>query len=306
MTRRVDAGLFIRDRDRGVTELIAPDSLYGDPGVSGDGRFVSYLAANGAVQVLDRRDGMTEEVTPSAANGAALSESGRWVAFSSTAALVADDTNATADLYLFDRLLRRFERVSVPQAGGEADGPTYGWATQISATGRYVLFRSSATNLVNNDTNGFVDDVFLRDRWKGTTELISANVSGGSGNDYSWPKDISADGRIVVFHSLATDVVPGSAGGFFRDRWTGRTFAIKGFSPDSVDATGLIAAGRDSTGGIAILNRLTGAITRVSVPRKWRTRLIVLVQRHHQRQRRIRNVLLGRQQPRTQRLQQAR
>ncbi len=247
---------------------------------------------------------MTEEVTPSAANGAALSESGRWVAFSSTAALVTDDTNATADLYLFDRLLRRFERVSVPQAGGEADGPTYGSATLMSATGRYVLFRSSATNLVNNDTNGFVDDVFLRDRWKGTTELISANVSGGSGNDYSWPKDISADGRIVVFHG-SPQTWCRAPRGFSRSLAEGRTFAIKGFSPDSVDATGLIAAGRDSTGGIVLQPAHRSDHTGLCAAKRG-ARLIVRVRRHHQRQRRLRNVLLGRQQPRTQRLQQAR
>jgi hypothetical protein len=48
-------------------------------------------------------------------------------------------------------------RASTGAAAGDGNWPT------ISATGRYVTFWSSATNVVPNDTNG-VDDVFLRDR----------------------------------------------------------------------------------------------------------------------------------------------
>ena len=42
----------------------------------------------------------------------------------------------------------------------------------LSRTGRYVAFRSSATNLVRGDANG-VEDVFVRDRLAGGTRRVS-------------------------------------------------------------------------------------------------------------------------------------
>ena len=48
-----------------------------------------------------------------------------------------------------------------PRAGVEANGPS--GPPSISGNGRYVVFASTATNLVAGDTNG-VADIFLRDR----------------------------------------------------------------------------------------------------------------------------------------------
>jgi hypothetical protein len=39
--------------------------------------------------------------------------------------------------------------------------------------------------LVSGDANGFYD-VFLRDRWKGTTKLVSVGLGGAIGNDISF------------------------------------------------------------------------------------------------------------------------
>ncbi len=58
------------------------------------------------------------------------------------------------------------ERVSVRSDEGQANGLSIG--AYVSATGRYILFESDATNLVAGDTNGR-RDVFLRDRQLGTT-----------------------------------------------------------------------------------------------------------------------------------------
>ena len=52
--------------------------------------------------------------------------------------------------------------------------------SQQSADGRYVVFRSSATNLVSGvrDVNGFNSDIFRRDRLTGKTELVSVSRLG--------------------------------------------------------------------------------------------------------------------------------
>ena len=86
-------------------------------------------------------------------------------------------------------------------------------AASISADGRFVAFASDATNLVSGDTNGAAD-VFVRDRQAGTTERVSVDSAGNqaSGGDSLRPA-ISADGRFVVFHSDATNLVGSDTNG---------------------------------------------------------------------------------------------
>lgn len=78
----------------------------------------------------------------------------------------------------------------------------------LSADGRYVVFVSEASNLVDHDTNG-LRDCFMRDRLTGETSRISVASDGTQGNgavtDHCF---ISPDGRYVAFSSFATNLVP--------------------------------------------------------------------------------------------------
>jgi len=126
-----------------------------------------------------------------------ISGDGRFVLFASDATnLVAGDTNKVADLFVRDRGYGMTTRVNVSGTGGQADN--YAADAKITPSGRYVVFRSPATNLVPGDTNG-AQDVFLRDRFTGTTERVSVDSAGaqlpGGGDSPS----ISADGRYVTF-----------------------------------------------------------------------------------------------------------
>ena len=86
--------------------------------------------------------------------------------------------------------------------------------------GRYVAFRSDATNLVAGDTNGRTD-VFVRDRSTGKTTRESKGPS-GQGNGNSGVASISQDGRFVAFEFGADNLVPNDFNGtqdiFIRDR----------------------------------------------------------------------------------------
>jgi len=97
------------------------------------------------------------------------------------------------------------ERISVPVVGPEANH--YSDLPSLSYDGRYVSFSSLASNLVPGDTNG-VGDVFVFDRQTGVTERISLNSAGVQANNHSGYNAISADGRMVVFGSLATNLDP--------------------------------------------------------------------------------------------------
>jgi Tol biopolymer transport system component len=131
-----------------------------------------------------------------------------------------------------------------------SDGPS-GFPS-ISADGQYVVFQSSASNLVPGDTNG-QPDIFVRDRAAGTTERVSVGSGEEQGNgpsfDYYAHGQISADGRFVVFDSLASNLVPQSRSAhsnvFLRDRLSGTTRLI------SQAATGEEADGDSSASEIS-------------------------------------------------------
>ena len=154
-----------------------------------------------------------------------ISDDGRYVAFSSDASdLVAGDTNSVRDIFVRDRVTGTIERVSIATGGGEANASSD--FPCISGDGRFVAFKSSASNLVAGDTNG-AEDVFVHDRQAGTTERVSVAADGSEANGASDWLSISADGRYVAFSSVASNLVVGDTNAredvFVRDRQSATT-----------------------------------------------------------------------------------
>jgi Tol biopolymer transport system component len=122
-------------------------------------------------------------------------------------------------------------RVSVDSSGNQAVGSDFlpTGSPAISADGRYVAFRSAASNLVANDTNG-QEDVFLRDTANGATTLISVGHDVPQANGDSRDPAISADGRYVAFRSAANNLVTSDGNAaddiFLRDTQTDTTTII--------------------------------------------------------------------------------
>jgi len=152
--------------------------------------------------------------------------------------LVPGDTNGTFDIFVHDRQSGTTERINVDSNGNQGNNGAF--SSALSADGRYVAFRSQASNLVPGDTNGF-EDVFVRDRQNGTTERVSVDSNGNQGNFFSlfqFPA-ISADGRFVIFISYASNLVPGDANDtwdvFLHDRQNSTTIRV------NVDSNGVEA-----------------------------------------------------------------
>jgi hypothetical protein len=99
-----------------------------------------------------------------------ISADGRYVAFLSSAMNLADsDTNGVTDVFVRDTCAGAStgctpstQRVSVATGGAQANGASTSAA--VSATGRYVLFQSAATNLAPGSSSG---GIFLRDTCAG-------------------------------------------------------------------------------------------------------------------------------------------
>jgi len=162
-----------------------------------------------------------------------ISADGRFVAFESSASnIVPGDTNGNTDIFVRDRLTNTTTRVSVDSAGNQANSASE--TPSLSGDGRFVAFKSFASNLVPGDTNS-ESDIFVRDRLTNTTTRVSVDSAGNQRNIGSESPSISADGRFVAFnlYSLNLDVGATFAQDIFvRDRLTNTTTNV------SVDSAG--------------------------------------------------------------------
>jgi len=112
--------------------------------------------------------------------------------------LARSNTHAASDITL--------QLVSISMDGGNnADDGSH--APAISASGRYVVFLSEASNLVLDDDNGLLD-VFVHDVWARTTTLVSQNYESGPTNGEPSRPSISANGDYIVYSSDASNIVP--------------------------------------------------------------------------------------------------
>ncbi len=220
--------------------------------------------------------------------GGSISANGRFVVFESSATnLVANDTNGVADIFIRDRSKGTTRRISVSSTEVQTDG--FSRRAVISPDGRFVLFASSATNLVGNDTNA-AEDIFVRDRSKGTTRRVSIGNGEQQGNSWSYGHSLSPDGRFVAFASGSTNLVSGDTNAasdiFVRDRRAGTTRrvnvnagGIEGNGPSdspwisadgrlvsfSSSATNLVAGDSNGVGDVFVRNRETGRTRRGSI-----------------------------------------
>ncbi|MEO6391674.1 MAG: FG-GAP-like repeat-containing protein, partial [Pyrinomonadaceae bacterium] len=97
----------------------------------------------------------------------------------------------------------------VSRAPNGDNGNALSKTDSVSADGRYVVFESNATNLVNGvtDANGFTD-IFIRDTQTNVVRYVSLADATHAGNNVSFDPKISANGKYVVFTSESTNLTP--------------------------------------------------------------------------------------------------
>lgn len=194
--------------------------------ISPDGRWVVFSSAasnlvpqddNAAwdVFVWDRTTGKTERVSmgpgdqqrnPVPGPHAHISADGRFVSFHSQSnQLLAGDADDTFDIYLVDRKDQSVHLASRSATQGAADGNSF--VLGMSDDARYFSSYASATNLVDDDSNG-VTDVFLFDIERGDAARANLSSLGNQANVGSNTASLSGDGRYVTFASAASSLVP--------------------------------------------------------------------------------------------------
>ena len=98
-----------------------------------------------------------------------ISANGSFVIFASDATnLVAGDVNNQIDLFKKDLATGAIELVSRANDAAHSQGNGGSFGARISADGRYIVFESGSTNLVDNDTNDSFD-IFRRNSPQATS-----------------------------------------------------------------------------------------------------------------------------------------
>ncbi|MFO0983465.1 MAG: hypothetical protein U1E76_17315 [Planctomycetota bacterium] len=207
------AGVFLRDRDP-----------------AGDG-------------IFDEADATTVRMSVSAAGvacyavgGPAISGDGRFVVFASSDPNLMPGAPASVAVYLrdrdpdgngiFDEGNHTLELISV---NSDEEAANAGCANvDVSDDGNYVVFTSSASNLVPGYNNNA--HVYRRNRSAGITELVDVTLLGAYPNGPADFASLSNDGSNVVFTSNATDLASDSNGGwadvFLREMTAGITTLV--------------------------------------------------------------------------------
>jgi hypothetical protein len=233
--------VFLRNRTSGTTSLVSVN-LAGTGGGNGDsfptgistnGQFALFessagdLVANDTnnatdIFVRDLVNGTTTLVSVGTngasgnlggSRGSVMTPDGRYVAFVSAAStLVVVDTNTIADVFIRDLQTGTTKLVSVgaaptnqPNLNPNAVNISSSESPEITPDARYVVFYSTATNLVPNvNTTG---EIYVRDLLAGNTIWASTNARAiyqsviGSTNIVSCNYSISGDDQFVVFEA---------------------------------------------------------------------------------------------------------
>ncbi|MFN8016845.1 MAG: DUF4214 domain-containing protein [Acidimicrobiales bacterium] len=190
-------------------------------------------AAGGTVAAIGRAS--VRDDGSQLANGTnrpvAISDDGRYLAFTSDEAITPGDTNGDDDAYVRDRVAGTTTRVGLDDDEGQMLNTE---VCAMSRNGQFVAFAG-----YGGDADAARTQLYLRDRVAGTTKLVSQSTGGSPSSvttDFSGVLGadrcaVSDDGRYVAFQSQATNLASGDANGtgfdiFRRDLQTGTTIRI--------------------------------------------------------------------------------
>ncbi|HET7487907.1 MAG TPA: hypothetical protein VFJ85_08260 [Acidimicrobiales bacterium] len=233
--------VYVRDRRSGAVTLVSratgASGAKGNgasraPSISADGKVVAFASAAtnldpadtdattdvyvrdlvaGTTVLVSRATGPAGAKADNVANAPSIDGDGGRVAFSTIAAnLDPADADGQVDVYVRDVAAATTTLASRASGAAGAKGNGLSTAGAISADGSRVAFVSAANNLDAGDAD-LALDVYVRDLAATTTTLVSraTGVSGAKGNgSSSGAPQLSADGRVVVFDSIATNLDP--------------------------------------------------------------------------------------------------
>jgi Ca2+-binding RTX toxin-like protein len=185
-----DAGNLVAGDTNGMTDVYRKDLQTGN---------IQLVSASASGVIGDADSGSHYSVSASA--------DGRFIAFESEATnLVPGGANIDpwgsqmVDLYLKDMQTGAIRCVSTDENGVRGNG--WSEAPALSADGRYLVFKSDATNLMPYDINRNCD-MYIKDLQTGVVQSLSVNSKSMQGSGALGIPTITVDGHSIVFESAA-------------------------------------------------------------------------------------------------------
>jgi prepilin-type N-terminal cleavage/methylation domain-containing protein len=224
--------IYLRDRVDGTTAWASTDALtavrtvspsttqvvcYGHV-LSTNGQFVAYQASVfplagpvSAAVVLryDRISGLTDVVSANAPAGCGAAEDVRSVDMTPDGRFIAflGKTNSAVAVFVWDAHTGTATLASGDPSNNVPAGSLCDWP-RLDPTGRFVLFTSSATNLIPNSLAGD-QHVYLRDLQAAQTKLVDVDTNGfGPALSLASVPQMSTDARFVAFECPDASLVP--------------------------------------------------------------------------------------------------
>ncbi len=174
-------------------------------GLSPDGNRLAYATAN-QLWGVDRSAGVPWLIStlPSGSRPSPrFSADGLWLSYGKI-------VGSNNQVFLYD-LSARTEHLASHASDSATPAQGRSDSADTSPDGRFLTYRSQASNLVADDTNGFAD-IFLYDRLTDANTLLSARWTGnGAADRHSFAPVFSADGQTLLFQTWASDMVPNDA-----------------------------------------------------------------------------------------------
>lgn len=269
--------IFIKDLQTGSLKLVSANttnriSLLSnhDPNFSTDGQYLIFSSSTNNLVPNDTNDAVdifiknlqTDSIqlistdssgtqANSDSQNAELSSDGRYAVFESTASnLVADDTNAKRDIFTKDLQTGSIKVISTDETGLHSNGDSS--HAHFSADGRYVVFKSTASNLVDGDVDNTMD-IFVKDLSNDSIQRISTATNGAEVFvDSTGDATFSRDGRYIVFSGVYSTQVGSltyySNNILIKDLWNGTIECVSN-AADNSEANGNSRNAEFSTDG---------------------------------------------------------
>ena len=239
-------------------ESEATDLITGD--TNGEGDIFLYRVSTGYISRISEPFAVGEPNGHS--RDPSISETGNYTAFTSEADnLVANDTNGFSDIFVFNRTSQTLRMVSI--ASDDTPANFFSYNPAISASGRFIVFGSYATNLTTPPPTPFNQwQVYLHDRnpdldavWDEPGQImtipVSINDNGDLANNFAGSTGrlaVSNDGMTIAFVSSADNLVPNDTNGV-DDVFIHRRDPDNNFIPDE---PGLVETVRVSVSSLGV------------------------------------------------------
>ncbi|MFI5128506.1 MAG: hypothetical protein ACHQFX_00885 [Chitinophagales bacterium] len=211
-----------------------PNAESYEPSLSGDGNLIAFTSTASNISATEKgtsnnnvflRDMQLNttimiSIDPSSKKGgggsnASIAYDGKRIAFySHTSTLVSNDKNGLWDIFLWEQNNPQLKRLSLTADGKERnqgiESANRLVVPSISGNGRYIVYSTTATNMVPGDDKNF-QDVFIYDITTNTTIIASTTSDGKMGNADSPIGQgekiaISFDGNFLAYSTNATNL----------------------------------------------------------------------------------------------------